>query len=92
MAAWSDGPAGRGTGQRAYHREVIIAVDIGNSAAKAALVEGSTVREVGRLDTSLASTADLADGLRILAGSAPETPARIVAVASSSLTSGWGGR
>jgi len=68
------------TALRAYHLEVIIAVDIGNSSAKAALVEGGTVHDLGRLDTSVASTADLADGLRILAGSAPETPARIVAV------------
>ncbi len=59
---------------------MIIAVDIGNSAAKAALVEGSTVFESGRLDTSAASGADLVDGLRVLAGSADETPAGIVSV------------
>ena len=59
---------------------MIIAVDIGNSAAKAALVEGSTVHDLGRLDTSLASTADLVDGLRVLAGKTADGPARIVAV------------
>lgn len=59
---------------------MIIAVDIGNSAAKAALVEGGLVRDRGRLDTSVASTADLADGLRLLAGSTDEAPTRIVAV------------
>ena len=46
-------PGGRWTGLRAtamgraYHRAVIIGVDIGNSAAKAALVDGGTVRGVG---------------------------------------------
>jgi type III pantothenate kinase len=65
---------------RAYHRAVIIGVDIGNSAAKAALIDGGTVREAGRLDTSVASTADLTEGLRILAGKAPEPPDAIVAV------------
>ena len=65
---------------RAYHRLVIIGVDIGNSAAKAALVEGSTVREAGRLDTSVASTADLTEGLRLLAGKAAEPPDSIVAI------------
>ena len=59
---------------------MIIAVDIGNSAAKAALVEGSTVFDSGRLDTSVASGADLADGLRVLAGSADPPPSAVVAV------------
>ena len=59
---------------------MIIAADIGNSAIKAALVDGGTVLESGRLDTSVASTADLADGLRVLAGSRAEAPSRIVAV------------
>ncbi|MFV2063325.1 MAG: type III pantothenate kinase [Chloroflexota bacterium] len=59
---------------------MIIAVDIGNSAAKAALVEGSTVLGSGRLDTSAASAADLLDGLRVLAGGAQEMPSSIVAV------------
>jgi type III pantothenate kinase len=59
---------------------VIIAVDIGNSAAKAALVQGATVHAAGRLDTVDASLADLADGLRALVEDAPERPARIVAV------------
>jgi len=59
---------------------VIIAVDIGNSAAKAALVAGATVLESGRLDTAVASTMDLTDGLRVLAGSMAEAPARIMAV------------
>ena len=65
---------------RAYHRPVIIGVDIGNSAAKAALIDGSTVREAGRLDTSVASTADLTEGLRLLAGKASEPPDAIVAI------------
>ncbi len=59
---------------------MIIAVDIGNSAAKAALVDGATVLESGRLDTAVASTVDLTDGLRILAGSTAEAPIRIMAV------------
>jgi type III pantothenate kinase len=59
---------------------VIIAMDIGNSAAKAALVEGSAVFESGRLDTSTATGADLLDGLRVLAGSADAAPRGIVAV------------
>ena len=46
---------------------MIIAVDIGNSAVKAALVDGRTVVESGRLETSTASGADLTDGLRVLA-------------------------
>jgi type III pantothenate kinase len=59
---------------------VIIAVDIGNSAAKAALVEGDDVHAAGRLDTAGASAADLAEGLGTLLESAPERPERIVAV------------
>jgi type III pantothenate kinase len=59
---------------------VIIAVDIGNSAVKAALVDGSTVHATGRLETAEASTADLADGLRALIERAPERPTRVVAV------------
>jgi type III pantothenate kinase len=59
---------------------VIIAVDIGNSAAKAALVGGGAVHAAGRLDTATASAADLAEGLRTLIDRAPERPARIVAV------------
>jgi type III pantothenate kinase len=59
---------------------VIIAVDIGNSAVKAALAKRDTLLGSGRLETSAASTADLADGLRLLTGRAPETPERIVAV------------
>ena len=44
----SGGPALRATAMgRAYHRAVIIGVDIGNSAAKAALVDGGTVHGVG---------------------------------------------
>ena len=38
-----------------------LAVDIGNSAAKAAIVEGHTVHESGRLDTSSATAEDLLD-------------------------------
>jgi type III pantothenate kinase len=59
---------------------MIIAVDIGNSAAKAALVDGGTVHAAGRLDTASATTTDLAEGLRTLLDGAPERPARIVAV------------
>src|SRR5690606_19693940 len=58
----------------------IIAVDIGNSAAKAALVEGGTVHAAGRLETADASLADLSDGIRALVQRAPTPPARIVAV------------
>jgi type III pantothenate kinase len=59
---------------------VILAVDIGNSAAKAAIVDGEAVLETGRLDTSIASGADLLDGLRVLAGAHEEAPGAIVAV------------
>jgi len=59
---------------------MIIALDIGNSAAKAALVEGSTVHAAGRLETADASLADLTEGLRALLERAPGRPARIVAV------------
>jgi type III pantothenate kinase len=59
---------------------VIIAMDIGNSAAKAALVEGARIHAAGRLETASASAADLADGLRALIEGAPERPTRIVAV------------
>jgi type III pantothenate kinase len=59
---------------------MIIAVDIGNSAAKAALVEGGRVHAAGRLDTTSASAADLAEGLRALSQRAPRRPERIVAV------------
>ncbi len=65
---------------QAYHRGVILAVDIGNSAAKAAIVNGTTVHEVGRLDTSEAEAADLLDGLRILAGAHDEAPTGIITV------------
>jgi type III pantothenate kinase len=59
---------------------VIIGVDIGNSAAKAALVDGTTVRYAGRLDTAVATTADLVAGLRLLAARSPQPPTGIVAV------------
>jgi type III pantothenate kinase len=59
---------------------VILAVDIGNSAAKAAVVDGGAVLESGRLDTSIASGEDLLDGLRVLVGSQEETPTAILAV------------
>jgi type III pantothenate kinase len=59
---------------------VIIAVDIGNSAVKAALADGSTLLGSGRLETTAASTSDLADGLRTLVGHAPEPPERVLAV------------
>jgi type III pantothenate kinase len=84
VAGLADGIAGRvvraGLPAGATIGRVIIAVDIGNSAVKAALVDGSTLLESGRLSTSGASTADLADGLRTLAGHAPAPPERIVAV------------
>ena len=63
-----------------YHRRVILAVDIGNSAAKAAIVDGSTVLESGRLDTSIATGEDLLDGLRVLVGSGEEPPTGVLAV------------
>jgi type III pantothenate kinase len=59
---------------------VIIAVDIGNSALKAALVDGDRVIGSGRLETAAASTADLAGGLQTLSGHAAEPPQRIVGV------------
>ncbi len=59
---------------------VILAVDIGNSAAKAALVDGASILASGRLDTSSASTEDLADGLRVLTGRPEEAPTRIITV------------
>jgi type III pantothenate kinase len=59
---------------------VIIAVDIGNSAVKAALADGGALLESGRLETAGASTADLSDGLRTLVEHAREAPEQIVAV------------
>lgn len=59
---------------------MILAVDIGNSAAKAAIVDGSSVHQAGRLDTSVAGSDDLLDGLRVLAGALEEAPTAIVAV------------
>lgn len=59
---------------------MILAVDIGNSAAKAAIVDGVTVLDSGRLDTSAATGEDLLDGLRVLTGRHEEPPASIVAV------------
>jgi type III pantothenate kinase len=58
---------------------VFLAIDIGNSAAKAAAVEGSTIHSAGRLDTSAATGDDLLDGLRVLAGARDEPPAGIIA-------------
>ncbi len=78
-----DGPHARRTPaapSRAYHPGVIIGVDIGNSAAKAALVDGTSVAASGRLDTSIASLDDLEAGLRILVVHAPERPSAVVAV------------
>jgi type III pantothenate kinase len=57
-----------------------LAVDIGNSAAKAAVVEAATILESGRLDTSVASADDLLDGLRVLAGAREEPPLGLIAV------------
>lgn len=65
---------------RAYHREVILAVDIGNSAAKAAIVAGSSILGSGRLDTSVATGEDLVDGLRVLLGATDEAPTAVIAV------------
>lgn len=59
---------------------VILAVDIGNSAAKVAIVDGSAVLESGRLDTTVATGDDLLDGLRVLAGAHAKPPRGIVAV------------
>jgi type III pantothenate kinase len=74
---------------RPIMHDVILAVDIGNSAAKAALVEGSAILEAGRLDTSSASGDDLLDGLRILAGAQGQAPSGILAV---SVVDRWTGR
>jgi type III pantothenate kinase len=68
------------SGQRAYHQVVILAVDIGNSAAKAAIVDGEDVLESGRLDTSTATGDDLLDGLRVLLGAHEEPPTGIITV------------
>jgi type III pantothenate kinase len=65
---------------RAYHRGVILAVDIGNSAAKAAIVDGQTILASGRLDTSTASGEDLLDGLRVLVGKQDEAPTGVITV------------
>ena len=59
---------------------MILAVDIGNSAAKAAIVDGDDVLESGRLDTSVASGEDLLDGLRVLVGKLDEPPAGVITV------------
>ena len=59
---------------------MILAVDIGNSAAKAAIVEGDLVHESGRLDTAAASGEDLLDGLRVLVGAHDEPPTSLVTV------------
>jgi len=59
---------------------VILAVDIGNSAAKAAIVDGDTILESGRLDLSAATAVDLLDGLRVLVGARDEAPGAIVTV------------
>lgn len=59
---------------------MILAVDIGNSAAKAAIVDGDDVLEAGRLDTSAATAGDLLDGLRVLAGAQDEPPSGIITV------------
>jgi type III pantothenate kinase len=58
---------------------VFLAIDIGNSAAKAAAVEGSAILASGRLDTSAATGDDLLDGLRVLAGSREDPPVGIIA-------------
>ena len=68
------------SGLAAYHRGVILAVDIGNSAAKAAIVDGDDVLESGRLDTSTATGDDLLDGLRVLLGAHDEAPAKVITV------------
>ncbi len=65
---------------QAYHQVVILAVDIGNSAVKAALVEDGRILGSGRLDTSTAAGEDLLDGLRVLAGAHAEAPRGIIAV------------
>ncbi len=59
---------------------MILAVDIGNSAAKAAIVDGDTVLGSGRLDTSAANAEDLLDGLRVLVGAAEVAPTAVVTV------------
>ncbi len=59
---------------------MFLAIDIGNSAAKAATVEGELIHESGRLDTSVATGDDLLDGLRVLAGAHPEAPEGIIGV------------
>jgi type III pantothenate kinase len=52
----------------------MLAVDIGNSAVKAATVRGGTILAAGRLETNTATGEDLLDGLRVLAGHEPDRP------------------
>ncbi len=79
QVALGSGLAAWGHGRGPYHRGVFLAIDIGNSAAKAAAVEGSTIHGAGRLDTSAATGDDLLDGLRVLAGARDEPPVGIIA-------------
>ena len=65
---------------QAYHLLVILAVDIGNSAVKAALVEEGRILGSGRLETATAVGDDLLDGLRVLAGAHAEAPSGIISV------------
>ena len=59
---------------------MIVAVDIGNSALKVALVEGATVGETVRLDTERATEADLVTALRDLLAAAPAGTRGLLAV------------
>lgn len=73
-------PGTGGHSRRAYHRHVFLAVDIGNSAAKAAIVDGENVHRAGRLPTSSATAEDLLDGLQVLAGAIDDPPEGVIAV------------
>jgi type III pantothenate kinase len=65
---------------QAYHRLMIICVDVGNSGAKIALVDGNAVLERARAATSDVSQDALSEGLRTLVGDVGERPTAIIAV------------
>lgn len=60
---------------------MIICVDVGNSGAKIALVEGNAVLERARASTTDVTQEELSAGLRTLVGGGVERPTAIIAVA-----------
>ena len=59
---------------------MIIAVDVGNSAIKLALVHAASVDDVRRLDSQTATEVELVAALRALVAAAPEEPRAMLAV------------